>query len=189
MVNKMKNSFIDNTSIVSERAVIGDNTKIWQFSVIMEDVTIGNNCNIGMNVFIEKGVTIGNNVTIKNNVSLYSGVKIEDDVFLGPSCVFTNVINPRSFISRKDEFKETVVKKGASIGANATIICGVVIGEHSLIGAGSVVSKRVENNICVVGNPAKFLYHVCKCGNEVNKINDEFICQTCGILYDFTDSV
>lgn len=151
-----KSTYIDATSIVSKDAIIGDNTKIWQFSVIMDDVVIGENCNIGMNVFIEKGVRIGNHVTIKNNVSLYTGVVIEDDVFLGPSCVFTNVVNPRSFISRKNEFKNTYVKKGTSIGANATILCGITLHEYSFVGAGSVVTRDVDAQTCVVGNPAKF---------------------------------
>ena len=172
------NIYIDPSSIVSENAKIGKNTKIWQFSVIMEDVEIGTDCNIGMNVFIEKGVKIGNNVTIKNNVSLYTGAIIEDDVFLGPSCVFTNVINPRSFVSRKHEFKSTTVKKGSSIGANATIVCGVTLNEYCFVGAGSVVTKDVEPFVCVVGNPARFKSYICQCGEL--RSNTDQSCSVCG---------
>lgn len=175
-----KNCFIDKTSIISDKAIIGDNTNIWQFSVIMEDVIIGEKCNIGMNVFIEKGVRIGNNVTIKNNVSLYTGIIIEDDVFLGPSCVFTNVINPRSFISRKNEFKKTYIKKGVSIGANATILCGIVLYEYSFIGAGSVVTKDVKEYTCAIGNPLRELYKICRCGTKLNGIE----CSVCGSKYN-----
>ena len=164
-----ENCYLDETSVISENASIGESTRIWQFSVIMSDVVIGKNCNIGMNVFIEDGVRIGNNVTIKNNVSLYSGVQIEDNCFIGPSCVFTNVINPRSFISRKNEFKTTLVKEGASIGANATIICGNEIGKYSLIGAGSVITRDIEDYECVVGNPCKHLYFVDDTGNRYKK--------------------
>jgi UDP-2-acetamido-3-amino-2,3-dideoxy-glucuronate N-acetyltransferase len=134
---------------------IGSGTKIWHFCHIMPNCTIGENCNIGQNVVISPGVIIGNNVRIQNNVSVYTGVVCEDDVFLGPSMVFTNVINPRSAVSRKDEFKNTLVKKGATIGANATIICGITIGEYAFIGAGAVVTKSVPSYALVVGNPAR----------------------------------
>ena len=134
---------IPESASVSPGAQIGEGTSIWQNCIIQDDVVIGENCNIGANVFIEKGVRIGNGVKIKNNIAIYSGVEIADDVFLGPNCVFTNVINPRAFISRKHEFKKTIVGKGATIGANATIICGHNIGEYAMIGAGCVVAHNV----------------------------------------------
>ena len=135
---------------------IGEKTKIWHFCHILSNSKIGSNTSIGQNVVIGPNVNVGNNCKIQNNVSLYDGVIIEDDVFLGPSCVFTNVINPRAFVERKDEFQSTHIKKGASIGANATIICGVTIGEYSIVGAGSVVTKDVDPYSVVIGNPAKF---------------------------------
>lgn len=141
--------------MVDNGAVIGDNTKIWHFSHVSAKAVIGKNCNIGQNVFVADNVVIGNNVKIQNNVSLYSGVIIEDDVFLGPSMVFTNVLNPRSHVNRKHEFLSTRVGRGASIGANATIVCGNEIGEFALVGAGSVVTKPVKNYALVVGNPAR----------------------------------
>lgn len=151
----MKNYFVHQTSIVDEKAKIGKNTKIWHFCHISSKARIGKNCNIGQNVFIGEGVKIGNNVKIQNNVSVYSGVEIEDDVFVGPSVVFTNVIKPRSFINKKKLYLSTIVKKGATLGANSTIICGNSIGEYSFVGAGSVVTKNVPNNILVYGNPAR----------------------------------
>ncbi len=142
------------TAVIDPGCRIGTGTKIWHFSHIMPDAIIGNYCNIGQNVVISPKVVLGNNVKVQNNVSVYTGVRCEDDVFLGPSCVFTNVINPRSAIVRKDQYKETLVKKGASIGANATIICGCTIGEYAMIGAGSVVTKNVPPYALVMGNPA-----------------------------------
>lgn len=175
-----RNIKIHETSLVDENAVIGDETKIWQFCNIMHDVKIGKKCNIGMNVFIENGVIIGNNVTIKNNISLYSGVICEDNTFLGPNCVFTNVLNPRSFISRKNEFKKTIIKKGASIGANATIVCGNEIGNYAMVGAGAVVTKNIENYALVVGNPAKKIGYVCECGERIYpNFSEIYICNRC----------
>src|SRR3954449_5465571 len=147
--------FSHSASVIDEGAVIGEGTRIWHFSHIMSSCTIGKNCNIGQNVLIATGVVLGNNTKVQNNVSLYAGVICEDDVFLGPSCVFTNVINPRSAISRKKEFKKTIIKKGATIGANATILCGITINEFAFIGAGAVVTKNVAAYALVVGNPAK----------------------------------
>jgi UDP-2-acetamido-3-amino-2,3-dideoxy-glucuronate N-acetyltransferase len=155
------------TAVIDEGAVIGNGTKIWHFSHIMSEAVIGENCTIGQNVLVSSQVVLGNNVKVQNNVSVYSGVVCEDDVFLGPSCVFTNVINPRSFISRKDEFRHTLVKKGATIGANATIICGVTIGEYAMIGAGTVVTKDVPDYALIVGNPGKQIGWVDKEGNTV----------------------
>ena len=147
--------FTHPTAVIDEGCSIGDGSKIWHFSHLMELAEIGKNCNIGQNVFIANNVVLGKNVKVQNNVSIYTGVICEDDVFLGPSMVFTNVINPRSAIVRKEEYKKTIVKKGASIGANATIICGNTIGEFALIGAGAVVTKNVMAYALVVGNPSK----------------------------------
>ncbi len=171
---------IHESASVAAGAQIGDGTSIWQNCIIQDDVIIGENCNIGANVFIEKGVRIGNGVKIKNNIAIYSGVEIADDVFLGPNCVFTNVINPRAFISRKHEFKNTVVGKGATIGANATIICGHNIGEYAMIGAGCVVAHNVPDYNLVVGNPDKILGYVCQCGC---RLDDQLVCTECGKEY------
>ncbi|MCR5517772.1 MAG: acetyltransferase [Lachnospiraceae bacterium] len=171
---------IHKSASVADGALVGDGTSIWQNCIIQDDVVIGENCNIGANVFIEKGVRIGNGVKIKNNIAIYSGVEIADDVFLGPNCVFTNVINPRAFISRKHEFKRTVVGKGATIGANATIICGHSIGEYAMIGAGCVVAHNVPNYNLVVGNPDKILGYVCQCGC---RLNEQLVCTECGKVY------
>ncbi|UTC53602.1 N-acetyltransferase [Treponema sp. OMZ 803] len=150
-----KNYFVHESSYVDEGAEIGEGTKIWHFTHIMSGAKVGKKCSIGQNVNIGGKAIIGNGVKIQNNVSLYDDVVIEDDVFCGPSCVFTNVINPRAFIERKHEYKQTVIKKGASIGANATIVCGVTIGEYALIGAGSVVTRDVPPYALVYGNPAR----------------------------------
>jgi len=151
----MNKYFSHETAIIDENCEIGTGTKIWHFSHIMSDCIIGENCNIGQNVVVSPGVVLGKNVKIQNNVSIYSGVICEDDVFLGPSMVFTNVINPRSAVNRRGEYSKTTVKKGASIGANATIVCGHDIGEFAFIGAGAVVTKTVPAYALVVGNPAK----------------------------------
>lgn len=156
--------FIHPSAIVDEGATIGIETKIWHFSHVMSSATIGKQCNIGQNVYIDSNVVIGNGVKIQNNVSVYQGVRVEDDAFLGPSVVFTNVINPRSFINRKDVFQQTIVGKGATIGANATIVCGIKLGEYCLIGAGSVVLKDVKPFALVVGNPARRIGWVSKSG-------------------------
>jgi UDP-2-acetamido-3-amino-2,3-dideoxy-glucuronate N-acetyltransferase len=146
--------FIHSTSVVDDGAQIGAGTKIWHFCHLMPDCKVGERCNIGQNIYIDNNVKVGNGVKIQNNVSLYNGVIIEDNVFLGPSVVFTNVINPRSFIERKNEFKKTIIKQGATIGANATILCGIEIGKYALIGAGSVVTTAVPDYAVVKGNPA-----------------------------------
>ena len=157
------------TAVIDEGAVIGNGTKIWHFSHIMPKAIIGESCTIGQNVLVASDAVLGNNVKVQNNVSVYTGVVCEDDVFLGPSCVFTNVINPRSFISRKEEFRQTLVKKGATIGANATIICGVTIGEYAIIGAGAVVTKDVPDYALIVGNPGHQIGWVDKEGNTIKK--------------------
>lgn len=143
------------TAVIDEGCRIGAGTRIWHFSHIMPDCVIGERCNIGQNVVISPGVVLGNNVKIQNNVSVYTGVVCEDDVFLGPSCVFTNVLNPRSAIPRKNQYRKTLVRRGATIGANATIVCGHTIGEYALIGAGAVVTKDVPPYALVVGNPSR----------------------------------
>lgn len=147
--------FAHESAYVDDGCTIGEGTKIWHFSHIMADCRIGNNCNIGQNVVISPGVVLGNNVKIQNNVSVYTGVTCDDDVFMGPSCVFTNVINPRSAVNRKSEYMKTHVGKGASIGANATIVCGNDIGQYAFIGAGAVVTRYVPDYALFIGNPAR----------------------------------
>jgi UDP-2-acetamido-3-amino-2,3-dideoxy-glucuronate N-acetyltransferase len=170
--------FIHDTSIVDDNVNIGESTKIWHFSHILSDTTIGKNCLFGQNCVVGPKVTIGSNVKVQNNVSIYEGVEVEDNVFLGPSMVFTNVINPRAFIQRKDEFKKTLLKKGCSIGANATIVCGVTIGEYALIGSGAVVNRDVKPYSLMVGVPAKQIGWVGISGNSLkfkeNIAEDEF---------------
>ena len=155
------------SAVIDEGAQIGDGTNIWHFTHIMPTAVIGTNCNIGQNVFIDNGVIIGNGVKIQNNVSVYNGVICEDDVFIGPSAVFTNVMNPRSAIERKHEFKKTIIRKGATIGANATIICGNEIGQYAMIGAGAVVTKPVKPYALIVGNPAKQIGWVSEHGHRL----------------------
>lgn len=171
----MNNYFKHESAIVENGATIGNNSKIWHFSHIMNAV-LGENCNLGQNVFVGNNVVLGNRVKIQNNVSLYEGLLCEDDVFIGPSAVFTNVINPRSFIERKDEYKKTVIKKGATIGANATIICGVTIGEYAFIGAGSVVTKDVLPFALMKGNPAKQDGWMSKAGSKLVFENGNAVC-------------
>lgn len=155
------------SAIIDEGCVIGNGTKIWHFSHIMSNCIIGENCNIGQNVVVSPDVKLGNNVKVQNNVSIYTGVICEDDVFLGPSMVFTNVINPRSAISRKDSYLKTIVKKGASIGANATIVCGNDIGRFAFIGAGAVVTKEIPDYALVIGNPARQTGWMSEYGNKL----------------------
>lgn len=159
--------FIHATSLVDNDVIIGEGTKIWHFSHISAHAIIGKNCIIGQNVFIGQGVTIGDGVKIQNNVSVYTGVTLEDNVFIGPSVVFTNVINPRAFIERKNEFFNTIIKKGASIGANSTLICGNNIGQYALIGAGSVVTKNINDFELWYGNPSKKKNWVDRFGNKL----------------------
>ncbi len=160
--------FVHESAIVDNGAVIGSGTKIWHFCHIMSASVIGKKCNLGQNVFVASGVTLGNNVKVQNNVSIYTGVICEDDVFLGPSMVFTNVINPRSAVNRRDQYSKTTVRKGASIGANATIVCGNEIGKFAFIGAGSVVTKTVPDYALVVGNPARQIGWISEYGHRLN---------------------
>ncbi len=163
----MSSFFSHPTAVIDENSTIGAGTKIWHFSHIMTGCIIGNNCNLGQNVVVSPGVVLGNNVKVQNNVSIYTGVTCEDDVFLGPSMVFTNVINPRSFVVRKDEYKSTIVRKGASIGANATVVCGIEIGAFSLIGAGAVIIRSVPPYALVAGNPARQIGWVSEEGHRL----------------------
>ena len=164
----MKNYFIHKTSFIEDNVTIGQDCKIWHFCNLLQNTQLGSKCSVGQNCVIGPNVILGNNVKVQNNVSIYEGVECEDDVFLGPSMVFTNVINPRAFISRKNEFKKTLIKKGATIGANATIVCGNTIGEFSLVGSGSVVTKDVKPYALVIGVPAKQVGWVGKSGNKLN---------------------
>ena len=172
----MPNYFVHESSFIDANVLVGDNSKIWHFCHILSDSKIGSNCSFGQNCVVGPKVNIGSGVKVQNNVSIYEGVEIEDDVFLGPSMVFTNVVNPRSFIARKEEFKKTVLKKGCAIGANATIVCGVTIGEYSLIGAGAVINKDVKPYALMVGVPAKQIGWVSYAGNTLNfNENDEAV--------------
>lgn len=172
--------FAHETAVIDNGAVIGKGTKIWHFSHIMPNCKIGERCNIGQNVVVSPNVVLGNNVKVQNNVSIYTGVICEDDVFLGPSMVFTNIINPRSAINRKSEYVKTIVKKGATIGANATIICGNNIGEYALVGAGTVVTKEVLSYALVVGNPSKQIGWVSEYGHRLdfNEKGIAFCCES-----------
>jgi UDP-2-acetamido-3-amino-2,3-dideoxy-glucuronate N-acetyltransferase len=175
--------FAHPTALVDEPVEIGEGTKIWHFTHINSGAMIGRNCNIGQNVFIDSGAILGNNIKIQNNVSVYSGVILEDDVFCGPSMVFTNVFNPRSFISRKKEFRQTLVGKGATIGANSTVVCGNTIGRYAFIGASSVVTKDVPDYALVYGNPGKVKGWVCQCAVEITFRSGRATCQACGKKY------
>lgn len=172
---------------IGENADVGEGTSIWQNCVIMDGAIIGKNCMLGANAFVENGVFLGNGVKVKNNIALYTGVRCEDDVFLGTNCVFTNVKNPRSFISRKSEFKETIVKKGATVGANTTIICGNTIGRYAFVGAGAVITRDVPDYGLVMGNPSRLRGYVCKCGNRLAQNEREYICSVCGNVYWLQD--
>ena len=187
--SKKDHYFIHESSFVDEDCHIGEGTKIWHFSHIMSKSFIGRSCNIGQNVVISPEVKLGNNVKVQNNVSIYSGVECEDNVFLGPSMVFTNVINPRSNIVRRNEFKKTIVREGASIGANATIICGVEIGKYSFVGAGSVVTKDVKDYELVFGNPSIHKGWISEFGEKLIFKNDGIaICSGSGEKYSISNN-
>lgn len=179
----MSDYFVHESSYVDEGARIGKGTRIWHFSHVMPGAVIGERCNLGQNVVVMPGTVIGNNVKIQNNVSIYEGVTLEDDVFCGPSCVFTNVINPRSHVSRKSEFLKTLVRRGASIGANATILCGATLGEYAFIGAGAVVRGNVPPYALMVGVPARQAGWVCACGTRLDLVHSAVTCGTCGTEY------
>ncbi len=182
----MSNYFAHNTAVIDENCEIGKDTKIWHFSHIMSNCKIGDRCNLGQNVVVSPNVVLGNNVKVQNNVSIYTGVKCEDDVFLGPSMVFTNILNPRSAVVRRDQYTKTLVKKGASIGANATIICGNTIGKYAMIGAGAVVTKNVTDYALVVGNPSKQIGWVSEYGHRLKFNNDNIaICPESNEQYKY----
>lgn len=180
----MEDVFVHESSYVDDGCEIGAGTKIWHFSHVMAGCKIGKNCNIGQNVVISPGVTLGNGVKIQNNVSVYTGVTCEDGVFLGPSCVFTNVINPRAFIERKSEYRKTCVGTGASIGANATIVCGHDIGKYAFVGAGAVVTKNVPDYALVYGSPATVRGYVCRCGGQLTFTSGRAVCPACAARYE-----
>lgn len=160
--------FVHESSYADEGCEIGEGTRIWHFSHVMAGAKVGKNCNLGQNVLVSDGCTLGDNVKVQNNVSIYTGVHMEDDVFCGPSCVFTNVINPRSHVSRKDEYRETRVSRGVTIGANSTIVCGVTLGEYCFIAAGAVVTRDVQPYALVMGNPARLRGFRCSCGEALD---------------------
>ena len=181
--HRQLNYFAHESSYVDEGAVIGNGTKIWHFSHVMTGAVIGERCNLGQNVVVMPGTKIGNNVKIQNNVSIYEGVELEDDVFCGPSCVFTNVTNPRSHVSRKNEYQRTLVKRGGTIGANATVVCGVTLGEYAFIGAGAVVTADVPPYGLMVGVPARRVGWMCQCGERLLPSGAHATCARCGASY------
>ena len=188
----MADYFVHPSSFVDEGASIGSGTKIWHFCHVMPRSRIGRDCNIGQNVVVSPGVVIGDNVKIQNNVSVYTGVTLEDDVFCGPSMVFTNVVNPRSHVSRKDEYRPTLVKRGASLGANSVVVCGNTIGRYAFVGAGAVVTRDVPDFALVVGNPARVVGWMCQCGVKLAggpRPPEAATCAACGSQYVNVDGV
>src|SRR5215471_14900136 len=182
----MASYFAHESCYVDDGCVIGDDTKIWHFTHVMSGARIGDRCNIGQNVVVSPDVVVGDNVKVQNNVSLYTGVILEDDVFCGPSMVFTNVVNPRSHVSRKHEYRRTLVKRGATIGANATVVCGHTIGRYAFIGAGAVVTKDVPDHALVVGNPGRITGWMCHCGVKLasgSHAPTASTCRSCGTSY------
>jgi len=180
--------FVHESAYVDDGAVIGSGTKIWHFCHVMSGAVIGDGCSLGQNVVVMNGTRIGDNVKIQNNVSIYEGVTLEDDVFCGPSMVFTNVMNPRSHVSRKHEYRPTLVKRGASIGANATIVCGSTLGEYSFVGAGAVVARDVPAYALMVGVPARQIGWMCQCGERLAE-SDAPTCAACGTRYVLANGV
>ena len=179
----MSDHFVHESAYVDDGARIGRDTKIWHFCHVMPNAVIGERCSLGQNVVVMSGTKIGDNVKIQNNVSVYEGVELEDDVFCGPSMVFTNVINPRSHVSRKNEFRKTLVKRGSSIGANATIVCGVTLGEYAFVGAGAVVTSDVLPYALMVGVPARRTGWMCQCGEQLPQ-GGAGTCKACGTKYE-----
>jgi UDP-2-acetamido-3-amino-2,3-dideoxy-glucuronate N-acetyltransferase len=179
---------LHSTAIVDDGAVVGDGTSIWHWTHVCAGARIGRRCSLGQNVYVGNDVEIGDNVKIQNNVSVYDAVSLEDDVFCGPSMVFTNVINPRSHVSRKHEFRRTVVRRGATIGANATVVCGNAIGRYAMIGAGAVVTSDVPDHALVVGVPARRIGWICRCGVRLPGSTGEQRCASCGDRYDILEA-
>jgi len=180
----MPDYFVHESSYVDEGARIGRGTKIWHFCHVMPGAVIGERCNLGQNVVVMPGTRLGNNVKVQNNVSIYEGVELEDDVFCGPSCVFTNVLTPRSHVSRKHAYQRTLVRRGATIGANATIVCGVTLGEYCFIGAGAVVTADVPGYALMVGVPARRVGWMCQCGERLSLSGGASSCPACGSAYE-----
>lgn len=178
-----ESAFVHPTAVVDDGATIGDETKVWHFVHVCSRSVIGKRCVLGQNVFVAPGVILGDGVKVQNNVSLYDGVVVEDDVFLGPSCVLTNVMHPRAHVERKNEFDKTLIRKGASIGANATIVCGNEIGAYAFIGAGAVVTKDVPPHALMIGTPARWRGWVCSCGENLEFSGQEATCHRCGNHY------
>lgn len=181
--------FVHESSYVDEPCEIGEGTKIWHFSHVMKNSVIGKGCNLGQNVLVSSGVRLGDNCKIQNNVSLYTGVVLEDHVFCGPSMVFTNVVNPRSEVIRKDEYKPTLVRRGASLGANCTIVCGVSIGQYAFVGAGAVVTRDVPAFALVTGSPARLRGWMCRCGIKLQLSGPEATCGACGSAYRLHEGI
>ncbi len=179
----MTEFFVHDSSYVDDGAVVGSGTKIWHFCHVMPEAVIGENCNLGQNVVVMSRVTVGNNVKIQNNVSLYEGVILEDDVFCGPSCVFTNVSTPRSHVNRRNDYAQTRVRRGASIGANATVVCGVTLGEYCFVGAGAVITSDVPPYALMVGVPARRLGWMCQCGVRLHLVDSRARCEQCGAKF------
>ncbi|MFN0100149.1 MAG: DapH/DapD/GlmU-related protein [Gemmatimonadaceae bacterium] len=182
----MSAPFVHESAYVDEGAVLGPRTKVWHFCHVMTGAVIGADCSLGQNVVVMPGTRIGNNVKIQNNVSIYEGVELEDDVFCGPSMVFTNVVNPRSHVSRKHEYKRTLVRRGASIGANATVVCGSTLGEYAFVGAGAVVTKDVPAYALMTGVPARRTGWMCACGVKLPAGPGVLTCRECGSRYTET---
>ncbi len=188
----MADYFVHPSSFVDDGASIGSGTRIWHFCHVMPRARIGRGCNLGQNVVVSSEVVIGDNVKIQNNVSVYTGVTLEDDVFCGPSMVFTNVVNPRSHVSRKDEYRPTLVKQGASLGANSVVVCGHTVGRYAFIGAGAVVTKDVPDYALVVGNPGRVVGWMCECGVKLAsgpRPPASAVCAACGTQYANVDGI
>ena len=189
MSDIMPDYFVHDSSFVDDGAQVGAGTKIWHFCHVMPGAVIGEQCSLGQNVVVMPGTRIGNNVKIQNNVSIYEGVELEDDVFCGPSCVFTNVMNPRSQVVRRSEFRRTLVKRGASIGANATVVCGTTLGEYAFVGAGAVVTTDVQPYALMVGVPARRVGWMCQCGVRLRVVDGRATCEACGAGYSEIDGL
>ena len=187
MTQQPKPPFIHDSAYVDDGAVIGDGSLIWHFCHVRGSARIGAGCSLGQNVYVDAKVCIGDNVRIQNNVSVYEGVTLEDDVFCGPSMVFTNVVNPRSHVSRKHEFKDTLIKRGASLGANCTVVCPRVVGRYAFVGSGAVVTNDVPDYALVYGNPARQQGWICQCGVKLELSGDHATCAECGDAYRLQD--